>query len=203
MARQPEGVAPAPPFCSATDSWTRAVVRASVPSSALRDSSRAASAVPAAPPASSSCASARSGATIPFGSTAASSSRPMASAATAYRTDSRRMSRWDLGKTGSPGFARSVSELSIVVRYRGSNARAALPEPILTQRLGSCSLGSIAKVALAVGVVAIGVVALARAHLRADRMQERLLATLPDSVADDPALVRFAIAEARPLFAQH
>jgi cytochrome c oxidase cbb3-type subunit 3 len=58
-------------------------------------------------------------------------------------------------------------------------------------------------VALAVGVVAIGVMALARAHLQSHRIQERLLATLPDSVADDPALVRFASAEARPLYAQH
>jgi cytochrome c oxidase cbb3-type subunit 3 len=85
----------------------------------------------------------------------------------------------------------------------GSNARAALPEPILTQRLGSCSLGSIAKVALAVGVVAIGVVALARGHLLSERMQERLLTAYPDSVAADPALMRFAVTAARPLYVQH
>ncbi|HTC51970.1 MAG TPA: c-type cytochrome [Steroidobacteraceae bacterium] len=61
-----------------------------------------------------------------------------------------------------------------------------------------------AKVVLALGVVvAIGVVALARAHLRTDRMQERLLAALPDAVAADPALVRFAVAEAKPLYARH
>ncbi|HEV2702899.1 MAG TPA: c-type cytochrome [Steroidobacteraceae bacterium] len=63
---------------------------------------------------------------------------------------------------------------------------------------------SIAKLALAAGVVAaIGIVALARAHLRSDRIQERLLATLPNSVAADPSLVRYATTEAKPLYARH
>jgi cytochrome c oxidase cbb3-type subunit 3 len=59
------------------------------------------------------------------------------------------------------------------------------------------------KVALALGIVAIGVVVLARAHLRTDRLQQRLLAALPDVVAADPSLVRFAIDQARPLYTQH
>ncbi len=58
--------------------------------------------------------------------------------------------------------------------------------------------------ALALAVaVAIGVVALARAQLRTERLQERLLAAFPDAVAADPSLVRFASAEAKPLYAQH
>ncbi len=59
------------------------------------------------------------------------------------------------------------------------------------------------KVALALGIVAIGVVMLARAHLRNERLQERLLAAFPDEVAADPSLVRFAVDQARPLYVQH
>jgi cytochrome c oxidase cbb3-type subunit 3 len=52
-------------------------------------------------------------------------------------------------------------------------------------------------------IVVIGVVIVAMIHWRSDRLQYRLLATPPEAVADDPALVRFATAQARPLYAQH
>jgi cytochrome c oxidase cbb3-type subunit 3 len=59
-------------------------------------------------------------------------------------------------------------------------------------------------VALALGAIAvIGVAALAFAHLRADRMKDRLLAALPDAVVADPSLLRFATAQARPLYLEH
>jgi cytochrome c oxidase cbb3-type subunit 3 len=60
------------------------------------------------------------------------------------------------------------------------------------------------KVALSLGAIAIiGVAAFAFAHLRSDRMQERLLAALPDAIAEDPSLVSFASVQARPLYARH
>jgi cytochrome c oxidase cbb3-type subunit 3 len=59
-------------------------------------------------------------------------------------------------------------------------------------------------IALALGAVAVvAVTLLLLAHLRSDRMQYRLLAASPDDVAADPSLLRFATAQAQPLFAQH
>lgn len=59
-------------------------------------------------------------------------------------------------------------------------------------------------IALALGAVAVVVATmLLLAHLRSDRMRYRLLATSPDEIATDPSLLRFASAQARPLFAQH
>src|ERR1700679_2881238 len=52
-------------------------------------------------------------------------------------------------------------------------------------------------------IVVIGLVIVAMIHWRSDRLQYRLLATAPEAVADDPALVRFATAQARPLYAKH
>jgi cytochrome c oxidase cbb3-type subunit 3 len=98
------------------------------------------------------------------------------------------------------------------VRYRGVKRAGSVAKAYTNAKIGVVQLvtdarfpkWSIAKVALALGIaLAIGLVAVARAHLRSDRMQERLLAALPDAVATDPALVRFAIGEAKPLFAQH
>ncbi|HEX5421623.1 MAG TPA: c-type cytochrome [Gammaproteobacteria bacterium] len=40
-------------------------------------------------------------------------------------------------------------------------------------------------------------------HLQHDRLAYRLLASTPDRVVEDPALVRFAVGEAKPLFAEH
>lgn len=40
-------------------------------------------------------------------------------------------------------------------------------------------------------------------HAQRERLQARLLASFPDAVLADPALVRFAAREARPLFATH
>jgi cytochrome c oxidase cbb3-type subunit III len=60
------------------------------------------------------------------------------------------------------------------------------------------------KVALSLGAVAvIGAVALAFAHLRLERMQEQLLAALPDAVMADPSLLHFATEQATPLYARH
>jgi cytochrome c oxidase cbb3-type subunit III len=52
-------------------------------------------------------------------------------------------------------------------------------------------------------IVVIGLVMIAVTHWRYQRLQYRLLATPPEAVAADPALVRFASAQARPLFAAH
>jgi cytochrome c oxidase cbb3-type subunit 3 len=52
-------------------------------------------------------------------------------------------------------------------------------------------------------IVVIGLVMIAVTHWRFERLQYRLLATPPEDVADDPALVRFASAQARPLYAAH
>jgi cytochrome c oxidase cbb3-type subunit 3 len=52
-------------------------------------------------------------------------------------------------------------------------------------------------------IVVIGLVIVAMIHWRSDRLQYRLLATPPEAVAADPALVRFASAQARPLYAKH
>jgi cytochrome c oxidase cbb3-type subunit 3 len=94
------------------------------------------------------------------------------------------------------------------VRYRGVKRAGSVAGAYTNAKIGVVQLVTDghyrAKVMLAVGaLVAIGVVALARAHLRTDRMQERLLAALPDAVADDPSLVRFAVAQAKPLYARH
>lgn len=93
------------------------------------------------------------------------------------------------------------------VKRAGSVARAytnaKMGDVQLVTRSGFWKWSS-AKVALAAGIVAaIGIVALARAHLQADRMHARLLAALPDSVAGDPQLVRFAVAQARPLYVRY
>jgi cytochrome c oxidase cbb3-type subunit 3 len=52
-------------------------------------------------------------------------------------------------------------------------------------------------------VVVVGLVIVAMIHWRSDRLRYRLLATPPEAVANDPALVSFATAQARPLFAEH
>ncbi|HEX3836044.1 MAG TPA: c-type cytochrome [Steroidobacteraceae bacterium] len=52
-------------------------------------------------------------------------------------------------------------------------------------------------------IVVLGLVMIAVIHWRSQRLQARLLATPPEAVANDPALVRFATAQARPLFAAH
>ena len=63
---------------------------------------------------------------------------------------------------------------------------------------------NITKWALALtAIVVIGLVLVAMIHWRSDGLQYRLLATPPEKVANDPALVRFATAQARPLFAAH
>ncbi|MGH8229790.1 MAG: c-type cytochrome, partial [Steroidobacteraceae bacterium] len=59
----------------------------------------------------------------------------------------------------------------------------------------------------ALGLAALGLAAAAIAigamRLRHVRLEHRLLAALPDEVTADPQLVRFAAAEARPVFARH
>jgi cytochrome c oxidase cbb3-type subunit III len=52
-------------------------------------------------------------------------------------------------------------------------------------------------------IVVVGLVIVAMIHWRSDRLRYRLLATPPEAVANDPALVSFATAQARPLFAEH
>jgi cytochrome c oxidase cbb3-type subunit 3 len=52
-------------------------------------------------------------------------------------------------------------------------------------------------------IVVIGLVMIAVTHWQFERLQSRLLATPSEAVAADPALVRFATAQARPLYAQH
>jgi len=49
----------------------------------------------------------------------------------------------------------------------------------------------------------MGLALLALMHWRSGRLQLRLLAATPEAVADDPALVRFASAQAKPLYATH
>ncbi len=58
---------------------------------------------------------------------------------------------------------------------------------------------------LAVAAIVLAGAALAAADLRLhrERIERRLLAVLPDQAAADPALVRFAVAQARPLFEQY
>src|SRR5580658_2519270 len=43
----------------------------------------------------------------------------------------------------------------------------------------------------------------ARAHVQREQLQTRLLAAAPDAVVKDGALLRFAVGQARPLFAAH
>ncbi len=52
-------------------------------------------------------------------------------------------------------------------------------------------------------VLAGGAVATADLRLRRERLERRLLAVLPNEAAADPALVRFAVAQARPLFQRY
>jgi cytochrome c oxidase cbb3-type subunit III len=49
----------------------------------------------------------------------------------------------------------------------------------------------------------IGLAILGTTHFRSERLRQQLLATPPEAVADDPALVRFASAQARPLYVLH
>jgi cytochrome c oxidase cbb3-type subunit III len=52
-------------------------------------------------------------------------------------------------------------------------------------------------------IVVIGLVMIVVTHWRNARLQSRLLATPPEAVAADASLVRFASAQARPLYARH
>ena len=52
-------------------------------------------------------------------------------------------------------------------------------------------------------IVLMGLALVAIMHWRAHRLQLRLLAASPETVADDPSLVRFASLQARPLYAKH
>jgi cytochrome c oxidase cbb3-type subunit III len=62
----------------------------------------------------------------------------------------------------------------------------------------------IMRYALPVAVVVLMVLALlAVTHWRSERLQLRLLAAPPESIADQPSLVNFASLQARPLYAQH
>lgn len=90
------------------------------------------------------------------------------------------------------------------MRYRGVKRAGSVAGAYTNAKIGVVQLVTTAKMALAVGaLVAIGIVALARAHLRSEHMQERLLAALPDAVAHDPSLLNFASAQARPLYVKH
>ncbi len=64
-----------------------------------------------------------------------------------------------------------------------------------TRRTRSRWLLAVAAIALAGGAIAAGDL---RVHR--ERLERRLLAAWPDEAAADPVLVRFAVAEARPLF---
>ncbi len=57
--------------------------------------------------------------------------------------------------------------------------------------------------AAAAMVLAGAAIAAGDLHLRRERIESRLLAALPDQVPADPALERFAVAQARPLFQQY
>jgi cytochrome c oxidase cbb3-type subunit III len=58
--------------------------------------------------------------------------------------------------------------------------------------------------ALALGATCVIVlVILAVTHWRSERLQDRLLRESPEAVEADPSLVRFASAQARPLYAEH
>ncbi len=52
-------------------------------------------------------------------------------------------------------------------------------------------------------VVLVALALVAMTHWRSDRLQLRLLAAAPEAVAGDPALVRFASQQAKPLYAMH
>src|SRR5580658_3181806 len=52
-------------------------------------------------------------------------------------------------------------------------------------------------------VVLLGLALIAVNHWRSEQLQFRLLSTPPEAVAQDPALVRFASAQAKPLYAAH
>jgi cytochrome c oxidase cbb3-type subunit III len=60
-----------------------------------------------------------------------------------------------------------------------------------------------ALLAVATILLAGGAVSAAILHLQHADIERRLLADMPDEAATDPALVRFATTQARPLYAQH
>jgi cytochrome c oxidase cbb3-type subunit III len=70
---------------------------------------------------------------------------------------------------------------------------------------GPQRLGWATKCALAAALVVLIAVAtaLGARQMRHEHLEYRLLALTPDAAANDPALVRLASAEARPLFAEH
>ena len=53
------------------------------------------------------------------------------------------------------------------------------------------------------GAVGISLAILWLTHLHSERLQTHLLAAAPEAVTDDPALVRFASAQGKPLYARH
>lgn len=57
--------------------------------------------------------------------------------------------------------------------------------------------------AVLAALAAVGAAWAGARHAQRERMERRLLAALPHDALADPRLVRFAIAEARPLFARH
>jgi cytochrome c oxidase cbb3-type subunit III len=79
-------------------------------------------------------------------------------------------------------------------RYH-TNAKAAA---LQTGRSSWKALLAVAVVLVVGGAVSAAIVRLQRADVA-----RRLLADMPDEAAADPALVRFAIAQGRPLYAQH
>jgi cytochrome c oxidase cbb3-type subunit III len=85
-------------------------------------------------------------------------------------------------------------------KHRGQ-AEEAAGRAFLRRGLGRSSW----KWLLALGAVVLAgvAVATATARLQRARIEYRLLADLPDQAGADPALVRFASAEARPLFERH
>ena len=89
---------------------------------------------------------------------------------------------------------------------RRSGARENKGPVIVAQRDRACrARGSRVKWILAAAAIALAGAAIAAAdlRLRRERIEQRLLAALPDQAVADPALVRFADAQARPLFERH
>jgi cytochrome c oxidase cbb3-type subunit 3 len=82
-------------------------------------------------------------------------------------------------------------------RREGNPAHAVSGRPRRPLRRWKWTLAVVA-IAIAAGAAWAG----AR-HLHRERIEYRLLATFPQQVMSDPQLVRFAVAQARPLFARH